>query len=302
MKWLIRAFFKTLRAIIGPLMLLGDWLTTGEHQIWVVPPVGTPSGQVFALPLQQKNDYKPNLDTIPDDIRQRAKLMVLNYPNSPTGSLADEKFYKQVIEFAKANNIVVVQDAAHIMLTYGRKPLSFLQVDGARDVGVEVHSMSKGFNMIGWRLGFLAGHERLVAAFADVKDNTDSGQFKAIQLAACAGIADRKLADSIKDHYEARLSKLVATLRQAGFAASMPGGTFYLYVSAPSGAGSTSFANAEDASQFLIKEHSISTVPWDDAGAFLRFSATFESAVDDDDDRVMAELAQRLESADVRWD
>ena len=161
--------------------------------------------------------------------------------------------------------------------------------------------MSKSYNMTGWRLGFVAGNEKAVKAYAEVKDNCDSGQFKAIQIAACAGIADKALADSIKRHYETRLVKIVQALRKAGFDAVMPGGTFYLYVPAPKGAGSVSFANAEAASQFLIKEHLISTVPWDDCGAFLRFSATFESRGEADDERVIAELARRLASAGLRW-
>jgi LL-diaminopimelate aminotransferase len=161
--------------------------------------------------------------------------------------------------------------------------------------------MSKSYNMTGWRLGFVAGSKQVVQAYAEVKDNIDSGQFKAIQLAACAGIADKKLSDGIRGHYEGRLRKMVTVLRQTGFAAEMPGGTFYLYVPAPTSAGKKTFANAEDASQYLIKNHLISTVPWDDAGAYLRFSATFESRNDADDDRVIAELRKRLSSAGLKW-
>jgi LL-diaminopimelate aminotransferase len=140
-----------------------------------------------------------------------------------------------------------------------------------------------------------------VNAYAEVKDNVDSGQFKAIQEAACAGIADKALADSIKAHYEQRLRKLVEVLSVAGFNASMPGGTFYLYTEAPKSAGDKQFANAEDASQHLIKEHLVSTVPWDDAGKFLRFSATFESDGPDDDQRVLDDLHQRLTTANFAW-
>ncbi len=122
---------------------------------------------------------------------QRAKLLVLYYPNSPTGKVATRDFYQRVIEFAHKHQIVVVQDAAHIMLTYEAPPLSFLSVPGAKEVGVEVHSMSKGFHMIGWRLGWVCGHERIVQAFADVKDNSDSGQFIAIQKAARRGTRRR---------------------------------------------------------------------------------------------------------------
>jgi len=161
--------------------------------------------------------------------------------------------------------------------------------------------MSKSYNMTGWRLGFVAGPARAVQAYAEVKDNVDSGQFKAIQRAACAGIAEKALSDRIRRHYQRRLRKMVRCLREKGFDARMPGGTFYLYVQAPKGAGSSSFATAEDASQYLIREHMISTVPWDDAGAFLRFSATFESAGSKDDDRVIAELGRRLAQANLKF-
>jgi LL-diaminopimelate aminotransferase len=155
--------------------------------------------------------------------------------------------------------------------------------------------------MTGWRLGFVAGNSRLVQAYAEVKDNVDSGQFKAIQIAACAGIADRTLADRIKRHYERRLKKMVRALKAAGFKARMPGGTFYLYVPAPKSAGNIEFATAEEASQFLIRQYSVSTVPWDDAGHFLRFSATFESQGDKDDARVIDELSRRLTAAQLKF-
>ena len=141
-------------------------------------------GEVYNLPLLEENGFYPDLAAIPADIRQRAKLLVLNYPNSPTGAVATRDFYQRVIDFALTNQIVVVQDAAHILLSYDGPPLSFLQVDGAKEVGVEIHSMSKGFNMIGWRMAFVCGHPKIVQAFADVKDNCDSGQFMAIQQAA----------------------------------------------------------------------------------------------------------------------
>lgn len=107
--------------------------------------------------------------------------MVINYPNSPTGTLADKKFFDRVVRFGHDNQIAVVNDAAHMMLTYGQRPMSFLETDGAREIGAELHSMSKGFNMIGWRWGFIVGGQALVRPFADFKDNTDSGQFMAIK-------------------------------------------------------------------------------------------------------------------------
>src|SRR6266404_3039774 len=172
-------------------MIPAAFINPGDVTLMTVPgyPVaGTHTkyfgGDVYRLPLREENGFYPDLAGIPADIRSRAKLLVLNYPNSPTGAVATRDFYRQVIDFARTNQVVVVQDAAHILLTYDSAPLSFLQVEGAKDVGVEIHSMSKGFNMIGWRMGFVAGHAKLVQAFADIKDNCDSGQFLAIQQAA----------------------------------------------------------------------------------------------------------------------
>ena len=220
---------------------------------------------------------------------------MLNYPNSPTGTLATPEFYARVIEFARKNQIVVVQDAAHVMLTYESPPLSFLQVPGAREVGVEVHSLSKGWNMIGWRMGWVCGNERIVRAFADVKDNCDSGQFIAIQKAAAAALDDEEIPRRTREKYHRRLKKLVAVLRRCGFDCRMPGGSYFLYVPSPKGvAGGPQFDSAEAAAHYLITEHSICTVPWDDAGAYLRLSATYEAADEAAEDALMAETEQRI--------
>ena len=258
-------------------------------------------GEVVKVPLRRENGFLPDLKAIPADIAKRAKLFYVNYPNNPTGAAPTAKFYDELIAFAKTHNILIVQDAAYATLSYGKERLSILARPGGKDVALELHSMSKSYNMTGWRLGFVAGAERAVQAFAEVKDNCDSGQFKAIQLAACAGIADVKLSEAIRAHYRGRLEKMVAVLRRIGFDAEMPGGTFFMYMPAPKGAGSQEFKTAEDASQFLIRECSVSTVPWDDVGNFLRFSSTFESKNDADDDRVLAELEKRLMGAKLRF-
>src|SRR4029079_18979896 len=122
-------------------------------------------GEVYKLPLRAENGFLPDLAAIPAGIKKRAKLLLINYPNSPTGAVATRDFYRQVIDFARTHRVIVVQDAAHSLLSYDAPPLSFLQVEGAKEVGVEVHSLSKGFNMIGWRMAFLAGHAKLVQAF-----------------------------------------------------------------------------------------------------------------------------------------
>ncbi len=252
-------------------------------------------GQVHRLPLRAENEFFPDLDGLPNEVKQRAKLLVLNYPNSPTGRVATRDFYRRVIDFANTHQVVVVQDAAHIMLTFDGEPLSFLSIEGARDVGVEVHSLSKGYDMIGWRIGWVCGHPTLVSAFGDVKDNCDSGQFIAIQKAAAAALDDDSIPQAVNAKYRRRLEKLVATLQACGFAAAMPGGSYFLYVAAPkSAAGGVTFANAEQASQLLITQSGIVTVPWDDAGSFLRFSVTYEATDDSAEDRLMEETRRRL--------
>jgi LL-diaminopimelate aminotransferase len=200
-----------------------------------------------------------------------------------------------VIDFAQSNQVVVVQDAAHILLTYQGEPLSFLQVPGAKEVGVEVHSLSKGFHMIGWRMGWVCGNERIVQAFADIKDNSDSGQFMAVQKAAVAALDNDAIPRRVREKYRRRLQKLVAALGRTGFNAKIPGGTYFLYVPSPKGVrGGPRFETAEAASQYLITEHSICTVPWDDAGSFLRFSVTYEAADEAAEDALMHETEERL--------
>lgn len=290
-------------------MLPAVFINPGDVTLMTVPgyPVaGTHTryygGQVHRLPLSPQNGFLPELDSIPADILRRAKLLVLNYPNSPTGKVATREFYTRVVEFANRHEIVVVQDAAHSMLTYEGEPLSFLSIPGAKEVGVEVHSLSKGFHMIGWRIGWVCGHQRIVQAFADVKDNSDSGQFIAIQKAAAAALDDPSIPRAVRTKYQRRLQKLVATLRRIGFDCTMPGGSYFLYTPSPQGIeGGPTFANAEAASQYLITEHSICTVPWDDAGAFLRFSVTYEAADEAAEDELMQETESRLRAIRPRF-
>lgn len=309
-------------------MLPACFINPGDVTLLTVPgyPVaGTHTkyygGEVFPLPLREENNFYPDLSVIPEAILARAKLLVINYPNSPTGQVATFDFYHRVIEFAKQHKLVVVQDAAHIMLTHSIsthsvKPLSFLEVDGARDVGVEIHSLSKGWNMIGWRMAWVCGNAKLVRAFADVKDNSDSGQFLAIQKAAVAALDDDNIPTETAQKYRRRLQKLVDTLRELGFVCSMPGGTYFLYVKAPRSLSFTNgesvangepskqginFTNAEEVSQYLIREHSICTVPWDDAGAYLRFSVTYIAKNEPEEDALMNELISRLGALSFAW-
>ncbi len=290
-------------------MLPAAFINPGDITLMTVPgyPVaGTHTtyygGIVYKLPLLAENNFLPDLKSIPADVLDKAKLLVICYPNSPTGATATQEFYEEVVQFAKENNVVVVQDAAHALLSFDRKPNSFLSVPGAMDVGVELHSMSKGFDMIGWRMGWVCGHERLVSAFADVKDNCDSGQFIAIQMAAAAALDDESIPRRIHAKYQRRLEKLVAMLKRCGFQCEVPGGTYFLYTPSPKGLeggptfDSIEFDSGEAASQYLIKEQSICTVPWDDAGPFLRFSVTYVAADEAAEDALMAETESRLKN------
>lgn len=290
-------------------MLPACFINPGDITMMTVPgyPVaGTHTryygGEVFKLPLLAENNFLPDFDAVPDDIYRRTKLLVLNYPNSPTGSTVPAGFYEKVVALAKEKEFVVVQDAAHIMLTFDGPPQSFLQTPGAIDVGVEVHSMSKGYDMIGWRMGFVCGHERIVSAYADVKDNSDSGQFIATQKAAAAALDDDSIPQRISTKYRRRLEKLVATLKECGFDCEMPGGTYFLYAKSPTGTKSgETFAAGEDATRHLIEQFGIVTVPWDDAGAYLRFSVTYVADTEAEEDRLMAETKKRLGDAGLVW-
>jgi LL-diaminopimelate aminotransferase len=283
-------------------MLPACFINPGDITLMTVPgyPVaGTHTryygGSVFRLPLTAENDFFPDFSNVPAEVWQQTKLLVLNYPNSPTGKTATREFYERVVRLAKQHEFVVVQDAAHALLSYDQPPFSFLSVPGAMDVGVEVYSLSKGYDMIGWRIGWVCGHALMVRAFADVKDNSDSGQFGAIQNAAACALDDDEIPRRTREKYKRRLEKLVATLIRAGFRAKMPGGTYFLYVPAPKGlADGTKFENAEAASQYLITQQSIVTVPWDDAGSFLRFSVTYEAESEAAEDALMSAAADRL--------
>ena len=263
-------------------------------------------GLVHNLPLTASNNFLPDFGSIPPDVLKKAKVLVINYPNNPTGASATSDFYEQVVTFAKKNSIVVISDAAYAALVFEGKPLSFLATPGAKDVGIELHSCSKSFNMTGWRVGFVAGNELLVKAYGDVKDNTDSGQFLAIQHAAAYCFDHPEITEKIAAKYSRRMDKLVSLLNKRGFDAAKPKGSFFLYVKAPNVAANervqTKFRNAEEVSQWLITEKLISTVPWDDAGAYLRFSVTFVAKDETDEQRVLNTIADRLSGVILQFD
>lgn len=253
-------------------------------------------GEVYNLPLLELNSFLPDLKSVPKPVLKKAKLLYLNYPNNPTGAVASKEFFREVVDFAIKNNIVIVHDAAYAGLTYdGYKPLSFLSVEGAMEVGIEVHSLSKAFNMTGWRIGFVCGNSKAVNAYATVKDNTDSGQFRAIQKAGIQALKHPEITQRTIEKYSRRFNLLVNALNEAGFAAKKPKGSFYCYVKAPAGTeGGKVFKTASEFSEFLITESLISTVPWDDAGKYIRFSVTFEADTIQQEEEVINEMKARM--------
>jgi LL-diaminopimelate aminotransferase len=256
-------------------------------------------GEVHNIPLLEKNGFLPDLSSIPAEKLKRAKTLVINYPNNPTGASATAQFFADVVAFAKKHNLIVIHDAAYAALVFEGKPLSFLATPGAMDVGIELHSMSKGFNMTGWRLGFVVGNPLIVKAYADVKDNTDSGQSLAIQQACAYALDHPQITQKIAAKYSRRMDGLVSVLNKHGFGARKPRGSFFLYVRVPKAATGkdgkrVAFEKAEAFSQWMITEKLISTVPWDDAGAYVRFSVTFIANDEADERRVLGEIDQRL--------
>ncbi len=288
----------------GLAMVPAIYIDPGDVVLMTVPgyPVmGTHAsflgGEVVNLPLLKENKFLPDLKSIDPKILERTKILYLNYPNNPTGATATREFFEEVVEFAQKSKIVVIQDAAYAALTYNGKPLSFLSVPGAIEVGVEFHSLSKAYNMTGWRIAFIVGNELVVKGFAHVKDNVDSGQFAAIQKAGVYALDHPEITREILEKYRRRLTLMVDVLNSIGFNATLPGGSFFLYVKAPKGIeGGEEFNTAEDFSQFLIKEMLISTVPWDNAGNYVRFSATFAAKDTADETRIMQEIKNRLSS------
>ncbi|QSH40128.1 LL-diaminopimelate aminotransferase [Lentisphaerota bacterium ZTH] len=261
-------------------------------------------GETVNLPLLEENNFLPDLDSLTEDQCRRAKLLYLNYPNNPTGASATVEFFEKAVAFARKHQILIVSDAAYAPLNFKGHPLSILSVPGGKDVAVELHSMSKGFNMTGWRLSWVCGNELAVKAFASVKDNADSGQFAAIQKAAATALGNQsEITPQICEKYERRLASMTETLQKIGFPAKMPEGSFYLYVKAPAGTEQgDKFENGEDFSQWLIREKLISSVPWDDAGHFVRFSATFVARGGIEEEKeVLQEFANRLSDVKFIW-
>ena len=231
-------------------------------------------GEPYEMPLRRENAFLPDLDAIPESIRQRARLMFINYPNNPTGAVAPLDFYRDVVAFAQRYNIVVAQDNTYSEISFdGYRPPSFLEVPGAKDVGVEFHSLSKTFNMTGWRIAFAVGRADVVDALRKIKSNLDSGAFQAVQE---AGITALSLADEISARnskvYQRRRDVLIRGLQHAGLTVDAPRATFYVWPRVPSGYDSAGFVS------MLIERTGIVGTPGNGFGpegeGYIRFALT----------------------------
>jgi len=199
-------------------------------------------GVPYYMPLTWENDFLPDLSKVPQDILERAKIVWLNYPNNPTGATATKEFFKEVIELAKKYNLIVAHDAAYIEMYYEERPISIFEIEGAKEVAIEFHSLSKTFCMTGWRIGFAAGNSFLVSALAKVKNNIDSGVFTAIQEAGAYALNNlEKIVPSLVEIFKRRRDFLATELQKLGYEFRKPNATFYLWVKTPKNMSSQEF-------------------------------------------------------------
>lgn len=252
--------------------------------IVLIPEPGYPvynTGTIFTdgipyfMPLLERNGFLPDLSSIPQDVIKKAKLIFINYPNNPTAAVAPKEFYVKLIKFAKKNNIIVAADAAYSEIYYDEndKPSSFLEFPGAKEVGVEFHSLSKTYNMTGWRIGWVCGNKDIVAGIAKVKDNYDSGVFQAIQEAAITALSSsQKCVEDARKIYKERRDVLVEGLKKIGWEVSLPKASFYVWAKVPKG-----YTSSQVVSK-LLDDASIVCTPGNGMGksgeGYVRFALT----------------------------
>jgi len=247
--------------------------TTPGYPVYPIGPLFA-GGEGYALPLTAANGFFPDLDAIPASVAARARLFFFNYPNNPTTTCATREFFEKVVNFCSTNNIIACHDAAYSELYFdNQKPLSFMEIDGARDVGIEIHSLSKTYNMTGWRIAFAVGNADVVAGLAKIKSNMDSGIFQAVQEAGIAALeTEDSVLASIRDIYQNRRDVLAEGLKTLGLEFELPAASFYIWARVPKKHTSTSFV------ELLLKKAGILATPgngFGDAGeGYIRFALT----------------------------
>ena len=289
-RWYGRRFCVKLDPLVEVLSLIGSKEGIGHIPLAfidpgdavLVPSPGYPvysagtlfaGGENYAMPLTEKNNFLPDLDGIPKNILTKAKLIFLNYPNNPTSAMATMTFYKEVIRIALRHNIIVCHDASYTEIYFSNKPLSFMQVPGAKDVGIEFHSLSKTYNMTGWRIGFAVGNREVLAGLGKIKTNLDSGVFQAIQEAAIVALdTENHILSTIRKTYQERRDTLFNGLRKIGMHVTKPDATFYIWAKIPSRFDSMGFV------KHLLNRAGVLATPgngFGDAGeGYVRFALT----------------------------
>ena len=257
-----------------PVYSVGTWFAGGECH-W--------------MPLLEENGWMPDLDAIPDDVADKARIIWLNYPNNPTGAIAEAGYFEKVVEFAKEHDIAVMHDASYSEVAFdGYRPVSFLETPGAIDVGVEFHSLSKSYNMTGWRLGMAVGNEDIISALMVIKSNLDSGVPNAIQYMGMEAMElSQEAIDERNAIYERRRDRVVRTLQEIGLDAIPPKASLYVWTRIPEG-----FTSAEFTA-LLLDEADIVVTPGNGYGeygeGYIRLSLTIN---DEDMEKGLAKLSE----------
>jgi LL-diaminopimelate aminotransferase len=233
-------------------------------------------GLPYFLPLRKENNFLPNLSKIPEEVAKKAKLLFINYPNNPTSAIAERPFFEEAVAFARRYQIIVCHDAAYSEVAFdGYRPLSFFEIEGAKEIGIEFHSLSKTFNMTGWRIGFAVGCPEIISVLGRVKTNIDSGIFQAIQEAGIVALNhfDTPIPEIIQI-YEKRREVMVKGIREIGLEVEWPKATFYLWIQVPRGYTSTQFAT------LLLEQGGIVATPGNGFGeageGYIRMALTVE--------------------------
>ena len=236
------------------------------------------TGESYFLPLTEKNGFLPDLEKIPEKIAKKSKIIFINYPNNPTTATATLEFYEKVVKFAKKHNIIVCSDVAYSEIYFdNKKPPSFLEVDGAKDIGIEFHSFSKTYNMTGWRLGWACGNAEIIVGLGKVKDNYDSGVFGAVQEAGVVALtSSQNCVEEARKTYQNRRDIFVDELNKIGWKIKKPEATFYVWAKVPKG-----FTSAATVGK-LLDEAGIICTPGNGMGpsgeGYIRFALTVPEA------------------------
>ena len=247
-------------------------------------------GTSYFMPLVKGNQFLPDLDGIPKSVLDKSKILFLNYPNNPTGATASLEFFEKALAVARANNLIICHDAAYSEMSYdGYRPPSFLEIPGARETAIEFHSLSKTYNMTGWRIGFAVGDAALIEGLGQIKSNIDSGAFQAVQWAGIEALrGNQACVQEMQEIYTRRRNILVEGLNQAGWKVDPPKATFYLWVTVPKG-----YTSAQ-ATAHLLKEAGIVTTPGNGFGrpgeGYIRMTLTVS-------EKRMAEAVERIKKA-----